>query len=99
MRWVRFLLKFTFICNLCFVFCYIIQRTAYAESLGGLTKGAAVLGFLVSPYLNVVTILIVLTGLLLKKLRWKEVHPYIFISNLLILLLSIILIVYDRGYN
>jgi hypothetical protein len=88
MRWVRFLLKFTFICNLCFLFCFIIQRTSYADALGGLVKSAAVLGFVVAPYLNIVVSLIVIAGLIAKKFRWREIHPYIFILNLLILLLQ-----------
>lgn len=88
MRWVRFLLKFTFICNLCFLFTFIIQRTSYSERLGELVKSSAVLGFLVAPYLNIVVSLIVIVGLVSKKFRWAEVHPYLFILNLLILLLQ-----------
>jgi hypothetical protein len=32
--------------------------------------------------------LIVIAGLIAKKFRWREIHPYIFILNLLILLLQ-----------
>ncbi|MCK7555843.1 hypothetical protein MKQ70_12790 [Chitinophaga sedimenti] len=70
------------------MFCFIVQRTNYAESLGSLTKSAAVLGFLVAPYINIATLLIVIIGLLAKKFRWHEVHPVIFVLNLLILLLQ-----------
>lgn len=48
-----------------------------------------VLGYVVCPYLNVFTFLVALVMLLMKKLEWRNAHPYIFILNALIFALQL----------
>ncbi|HEY0273646.1 MAG TPA: hypothetical protein VGC22_10710 [Chitinophaga sp.] len=89
MQVVRFLLKFAFICNCCFLLIAVLQRVDVAARCKGLTGGLAVLGLLVAPYVNVVSLLGALLLLLLRRITWKGLPPWVFIGNVLILLLQI----------
>ncbi|PUZ23903.1 hypothetical protein GA0116948_10819 [Chitinophaga costaii] len=89
MQLVRFLLKFAFICNCCFLLIAVLQRIDTAGKFKGLTSGLAVLGLLAAPYLNVVSLLGALLLLLLHRISWKALPPWVFICNVFILLLQI----------
>ncbi len=89
MQLVRFLLKFAFICNCCFLLIAVLQRVDTASRFKGLTNGLAVLGLLVAPYINVVSLLGALLLLLLRRIAWKGLPPWVFMANILILLLQI----------
>ena len=71
MRWIRFLLKFAFICNLCFLVSEILRITVYSHSLDMVINHILVLGVGIAFPLN--GLICVLTGilLLLKKIQWK----------------------------
>ncbi len=89
MNWLRFLLKFSFICNCCYLIGFIIRITDYKDSLEGLIKHILVLGYIVAPLLNIITCLLVVILLLARKIKWWENHPYIFILNVIILLIQL----------
>lgn len=86
MRWLRFLLKFSFICNCCYLLGFIIRMTDYQNAA---TKHILVLGYIVAAPINIITCLTMITLLLLRKIQWKENHPYIFILNVIILILQL----------
>lgn len=89
MSWLRFLVKFSFICNCCYLLGFIIRMTDYQDKFEGIIKHILVLGYLVSPFLNIITILLTVILLLTKKVRWADVHPYIFILNVIIFLIQL----------
>ncbi|GEP97303.1 hypothetical protein CCY01nite_35630 [Chitinophaga cymbidii] len=63
--------------------------TDYQDRFEGIVKHILVLGYLVSPFLNIITILLTVILLLAKKARWADVHPYIFILNVIIFLIQL----------
>lgn len=89
MQLIRFLLKFAFICNCCFLIVRFLQMFNTDGRLSETIKTGAVLGMLVAPFLNICTLVLVLVMLLLKRITWKGLPPWIFISNIVILLLQI----------
>ena len=90
MRLIRFLLKFTFICNLCFLISEILRITVYDHSLDTIVNHVLVLGVGIAFPLN--GLVCVLTGimLLLKKIRWKELPPLLYLLNITILIFQLI---------
>ena len=90
MRPIRFLLKFTFICNLCFFISEILRITVYDHSLDTIVNHVLVLGVGIAFPLN--GLVCVLTGimLLLKKIQWKELPPLLYLLNITILIFQLI---------
>lgn len=89
MQLVRFLLKLAFICNCCFLLIAVLQRVDAEGQFKSVTASLASLGILLAPYLNVICILLAGLFLLLRRIRWKALPPWVFISNIVILLLQI----------
>lgn len=89
MRLVRFLIKLSFICNICFLLGFLIRMTGDSEGWSFLTKHVTVLGWLVAAPLNILTVLLAIVMLLLKKVRFADIHPYVFVANVIILLFQL----------
>lgn len=90
MRLVRFLIKLSFICNICFLLGYGVRMMGDPEAWSFLTKHITILGWLVAAPLNIITIITAIVMLLLKKVRFAEIHPYVFVLNVLILLIQLV---------
>ncbi|MGX5818857.1 hypothetical protein ACWKWU_11710 [Chitinophaga lutea] len=89
MSWLRFLIKLSFICNVCYLVGFVIRMLDDPGKWGEAGKHIMVLGGLVAAPLNILTILLAIVLLLLKKVRWSQLHPYIFVLNVVILLLQL----------
>lgn len=89
MRVIRFLLKFSFICNCCYLTGFIIRMMENTDSYEHVVKHIMILGLVVAAPLNIVTCLLTTILLLTKKIRWADAHPYIFILNVIILLIQL----------
>ncbi|QJB32328.1 hypothetical protein HF324_13365 [Chitinophaga oryzae] len=90
MRWIRFVLKFAFICNLCFILGQLLRITAYDHRLDVIVEYVLVLGVGVAFPLNLAICLITGVLLLLKKIQWKPLPPWLFLFNLGILIFQLI---------
>lgn len=90
MRLIRFLLKFAFVCNLCFVAGQIIRVTSYHESLEGIIRHILVLGIPIAFPLNAVVCVLTAIYLLTGKIKWPELPPLLYVLNLLILVAQLI---------
>jgi hypothetical protein len=90
MRLIRFLLKFTFICNLCFLASEILRITVYDHSLDTVVNHVLVLGVGVAFPLNGLVCVAAAVMLLLKKIRWKELPPWLYLLNIAILIFQLI---------
>lgn len=90
MRWIRFLLKFAFICNVCFLISEILRITAYDHSFDTVVNHVLVLGVGIAFPLN--GLVSVLTGvlLLLKKIQWKPLPPWLYLLNIAIFIFQLI---------
>lgn len=61
----------------------------YTDSYQHVVKHIMVLGGLVAAPLNIITCLLTTILLLARKVQWANVHPYIFILNVIILLIQL----------
>lgn len=89
MSWLRFLIKLSFICNCCYLIGFVIRMLDYSESWEQVAKHIMVLGGVVAAPLNIITCLLTAGLLLARKVQWSNVHPYIFVLNVIILLLQL----------
>ncbi|HEX7692436.1 MAG TPA: hypothetical protein VF408_08600 [Sediminibacterium sp.] len=83
MRLTIFLSRFAFICNLLFVVCLLIQHTYDFIGNDAVSGGIIVLGWIVSPLLNLLTGVLYLTRAV-RRLPLGP-RPWLVISNLLFL--------------
>jgi hypothetical protein len=90
MRLVKFLLKFVFICNLCYLAVWLLRITEHGERFAWLFNSVIVLGILVAPWANMLSSLLAIVLLLLRKVSWGELPGYLLILNLSILLVQIL---------
>jgi len=91
MQWLRFLLRFAFICNICFLIATVIKWIPNAPT-GELMSAIVVLGYLVAVWLNGIILLCFITLLLLKKPLKQHVPLWLIIVNLLFLIPELILL-------
>lgn len=90
MRLVKFLLKFVFICNLCYLAGWLFRITDQTERFAGIVKHVAVLGYLVAIPANIITSLLAVILLAAGKVTWTELPGYLLILNLIILIVQIL---------
>ncbi len=89
MNWLRFLIKVSFICNICYLAGFIIRMLDNTDTWEHVAKHIMVLGGLVAAPLNILCILLGAAMLLARKVRFAQIHPVIFILNVIILLLQL----------
>lgn len=90
MRLVKFLLKFVFICNLCYLAGLLFRMTEPSERFEGIVKHVVVLGVIVAPPVNIITSILAIILLLARKVTWAELPGYLLILNLIILIVQIL---------
>ncbi|MEC5145394.1 DUF5658 domain-containing protein [Chitinophaga sp. 180180018-2] len=90
MRWIRFLLKVTFICNLCFLISEILRITTYDHSLDAVVNHILVLGVGLAFPLNGLVCLLTALLLGLKKIQWKTLPPWLYLFNIAIFIFQLI---------
>ena len=90
MRLVKFLLKFVFICNLCYLVGWFLRITERHGDLSDVFKHVVILGYIVAMPVNILTILLAVILLLAKKVTFRELPGYLLILNILIWILQIL---------
>ncbi|SEB09631.1 hypothetical protein SAMN05660909_05418 [Chitinophaga terrae (ex Kim and Jung 2007)] len=90
MRWIRFLLKLAFICNLCFLISEVLRYTVYNHTYDAVINHVLVLGIGIAFPLN--GLICVVTGvlLMLKKIQWKALPPWLYLLNIIFLIVQLI---------
>jgi hypothetical protein len=88
-----FFSRVAFICNVCFVFVWIMRFYPVLKEgqQGHLVSIVLILGILVAFVLNIIVNLIVLVYILQRKAVWKHFPSWLIIANFLFLLPQIIL--------
>lgn len=84
MRIRLFLYRLALICNILFIVCLVFQRTRDIISSQDLKGLIIILGWLVSPYLNLAVN--IWSGILLMKKQPQGVAQWLLVTNLLFLL-------------
>ena len=90
MRLVKFLLKFVFICNLCYLAGWLLRITEQSERFSWIVKHVIVLGYIVAMPANILTTLLAVVLLAIRKVTWEELPGYLLILNLIILTVQIL---------
>ena len=85
---LRFLLKLAFICNACFLLVQFSRYINMSKGFEAVIKSIIPLGMMVAFPLNVITLIMAVVMLIRRTIRWPELPPYIFIVNVIILLLQ-----------
>ncbi|WP_343704629.1 hypothetical protein [Chitinophaga sp.] len=67
---------------------FVIRMMDYADTWEHVVKHIMVLGGLVAAPLNIITCLLGAILLLTRKVQWANMHPYIFVLNVIILLVQ-----------
>jgi hypothetical protein len=91
MGWLRFLSRFAFICNCCFLIATAIKWIPNPPT-GELMSAIVVLGYLVSVWLNALLGLCCAVLLFLKKPMKQHIPLWLIIVNLLFLIPELILL-------
>lgn len=85
---LRFFLKLAFICNLFFVLAEVSRYIDIKDNFGELLKFVLPMGMFVAFPLNLITLIIAVIMLVRHKLSVAQLPPFVFIINLVILLLQ-----------
>ena len=85
---LRFFLKLAFICNLCFLLAELSYYINYKGHFGELLKMILPMGLIFAFPLNIIVLIIATIMLLRHRITWGELPPFVFIINLLILLVQ-----------
>jgi len=85
---LRFFLKLAFICNLCFALAEVAQYIDFKGQFSELLKFVLPMGLIFAFPLNLITLIIAIIMLLRHKLRMADLPPYVFVVNLLVLVLQ-----------
>lgn len=83
---LRFLLKLAFICNLCFILVQFSRYINMSKGFEAVIKSIIPLGMMVAFPLNVISLIIAAVMLIRRRIAWRELPPWVFIINLIILL-------------
>lgn len=88
-----FFSRVSFICNVCFVFVWIMRLYPVLKEgqQGHLVTIVLILGILIAFLLNIIVNLILLVYILQRKAVWKHFPAWLIIANFLFLLPQIIL--------
>lgn len=85
---LRFFLKLAFICNLCFALAEVAQYIDFKGQFSELLKFVLPMGLIFAFPLNLITLIIAIIMLLRHKLRMADLPPFVFVVNLLVLVLQ-----------
>lgn len=85
---LRFFLKVAFICNICFLLAEVSYYIDYKGHFQELLKFVLPMGMMVAFPLNLLVLLIATIMLFRRKIAWNALPPYVFIVNVIILLVQ-----------
>ena len=92
MKWLSFLSKLAFICNLCFVFCLLL-RYSNLELNEEINNLLIILGWVMALVINIFYFLVTLVALSRKRYSRDAVAPWLVTANFILLVVEIIYLV------
>jgi hypothetical protein len=88
MERLRFFLKVAFICNICFLIAELSYYIDYKGHFSEMLKYILLMGIVVSFPFNILTLGAGTVMLFRRKIAWVNLPPYVFIVNVIILLVQ-----------
>jgi hypothetical protein len=100
MRWLLFLSRLAFICNVFFLLAVSLQFSNWLKN-EDLAGTIAILGYFLVALLNPLANIFYLALLLIRKKFWQAVPSWLFTANILFLVMQIFYILYlnDTKHN
>jgi hypothetical protein len=91
MRWLLFLARVAFICNLFFIACVYFRYSGTIVNQS-LQSFIVVVGWLLAPIITVITNVTLFTLVLLKKNPQAAIPPWLIVFNLIMQVIQLIII-------
>jgi hypothetical protein len=85
---LRFFLKLAFICNICFLAAEASYYIDFKGQAPELLKFILPMGIMFAFPLNLLVLLFASLALWRRRIAWAELPPYVFIMNIIILLVQ-----------
>lgn len=92
MRWISFLAKLAFICNACFLFCFLI-RYSNLELNEEIIAIIIILGWVMAITINIFSMIANIIGTVKGSYARAEVPAWLFLANLVMLAVEVIYLV------
>ena len=88
MRWIYFIARVAFLCNLAFLFCVLLQYTNL-ELNQDLVSLLIILGWVMAIAVNTLSNILVLVALLRKRLLAMNIPSWLTLANFLFLIFEV----------
>lgn len=92
-RWLLFLSRVAFICNICFLLAFSVQMTNWIRN-EDITSMIALIGYLMGFILNPLLILFYLLFFIVSRKRLKIIPSWLITANILFFIIQILYILY-----
>ena len=93
MRWLIFLSRVAFICNICFVIAFSLQLTNWIKN-EDLTSMIVMIGYVMGIVLNPFVVICYCAVFGISKLKLKAVPSWLITANILFLVIEVLFIFY-----
>ena len=93
MRWLLFVSRVAFICNICFLFAFSLQLTNWIRN-EQLSSTLVVSGYVMGFFINPLVVLCYLFTWLVSRRKLKSVPAWLITANILFLVIQILYILY-----
>jgi hypothetical protein len=92
-KWLLFLSRVAFICNICFLIAFSIQMTDWIKN-EDITSTIALVGYVMGFVINPLLVFCYLVLFILSRRKLKAVPSWLLTSNILFLVIQILYILY-----
>jgi hypothetical protein len=93
MRWLLFLSRVAFICNICFLFAFSLQLTKWIRN-EDLTQMIVMIGYIMGFIINPFVVMSYLVIFLFTRKKLNVVPSWLLTANILFLVIQILYILY-----
>lgn len=98
MRWLLFLSRLAFICNIFFLLAVSLQLSNWIHNQQ-LVSTIVIIGYVMGFVLNPLVLLCYLFQVLLRKKFWQNIPPWLIIANILLTIILVLYIIFYLNYG
>jgi hypothetical protein len=98
MRWLLFLSRLAFICNIFFLLAVSLQLSNWIHNQQ-LVSTVVIIGYVMGFILNPLVLLCYLIQMLLRKKFWRNIPPWLIIANIAFTIILILYIIFFLNYD
>jgi hypothetical protein len=98
MRWLLFLSRLAFICNIFFLLAVSLQLSNWIHNQQ-LVSTVVIIGYVMGFILNPVLLLCYLIQVLLRKKFWQSIPPWLIFANIILTVILVLYIIFFLNYG